>query len=77
MIFEEKTIILKDGRTAILKSPCVEDAEKLLNYIKKSCKRDENSKSSGQTYTYVETDFIKALKNGYVIHPNRRNHRTR
>ncbi len=38
MIFEEKTIILKDGRTAILKSPCVEDAEKLLNYIKKSCK---------------------------------------
>ena len=33
MIFEEKTIILKDGRTAILKSPCVEDAEKLLNYI--------------------------------------------
>ena len=37
MIFEEKTIILKDGRTAILKSPCVEDAEKLMNYIKKSC----------------------------------------
>ena len=28
---------MKDGRTAILKSPCVEDAEKLLNYIKKSC----------------------------------------
>ena len=23
--------------------------------------------SSGQTYTYVETDFIKALKNGYVV----------
>ena len=23
-------------------------------------------KTSGQTYTYVETDFIKALKNGYV-----------
>ena len=37
MIFEEKKITLKDGRTAILKSPCVEDAEKLLNYIKKSC----------------------------------------
>ncbi len=37
MIFEEKKIILKDGRVAILKSPCVEDAEKLLNYIKKSC----------------------------------------
>ena len=37
MIFEDKKMILKDGRTAILKSPCVEDAEKLLNYIKKSC----------------------------------------
>ena len=37
MIFHDKKIILKDGRTAILKSPCVEDAEKLLNYIKKSC----------------------------------------
>ena len=37
MIFKDKKIILKDSRTAILKSPCVEDAEKLLNYIKKSC----------------------------------------
>lgn len=37
MTFEPKQITLKDGRTAILKSPCVEDAEKLLNYIIKSC----------------------------------------
>ena len=37
MIFEEKKIILKNGQTAILKSPCVEDAEKILNYIKKAC----------------------------------------
>lgn len=43
MIFEEKTINLKDGRTAILKSPCVEDAQKMLNYIKTSC---------------AETDFL-------------------
>ena len=27
----------------------------------------ETENSSGQTYTYVETDFIKALKKGYVI----------
>jgi len=26
-----------------------------------------DSQSSGQTYTYVETDFIKALKHGYVV----------
>ena len=37
MIFEDKSITLKDGRTAILKSPCIEDAEKLLNYIQKAC----------------------------------------
>ena len=37
MIFSEKTINLKDGRTAILKSPCVSDAEKMLGYIKKAC----------------------------------------
>ena len=37
MIFENKQITLKDGRTAILKTPCIEDAEKMLNYIKKSC----------------------------------------
>ena len=37
MIFKAKQITLKDGRTAILKTPCIEDAEKILNYIKKSC----------------------------------------
>ena len=41
MIFEDKQITLKNGITAILKSPCVEDAEKLLNYIKKSCGETE------------------------------------
>ena len=37
MILENKKITLKDGRTAVLKTPCIEDAEKMLNYIKKSC----------------------------------------
>ncbi|MBQ8567238.1 MAG: GNAT family N-acetyltransferase [Clostridia bacterium] len=41
MIFDEKQIILKDGRTAILKTPCVEDAEKLLSYIRRSCGETE------------------------------------
>jgi len=34
MLFEEKEIRLKDGRTAVLRSPRVEDAEKLLGYLK-------------------------------------------
>lgn len=41
MIFEEKPIVLKDGRTAVLKSPCVGDGEKMLNYIKKACGETE------------------------------------
>lgn len=41
MIFEEKKIVLKDGRMAVLKSPCACDAEKLLNYIKKACGETE------------------------------------
>ena len=35
--------------------------------IKALSKPAEGEQSSGQTYTYVETDFIKALKNGYLI----------
>ena len=41
MILEDKKITLKDGRTATLKSPCVEDAEKMLNYITKACGETE------------------------------------
>ena len=35
--------------------------------IKALTKPAEKESASGQTYTYVETDFIKALKNGYVV----------
>lgn len=35
--------------------------------VKALSAHDGQETSSGQTYTYVETDFIKALKNGYVI----------
>lgn len=37
MIFEEKKIMLKDGREAVLKTPCVCDAEQMLRYIKRAC----------------------------------------
>ena len=36
MIFNERNIILKNGKQAILKTPCIEDAEMLLNSIKTS-----------------------------------------
>lgn len=36
MIFKEKEIKLKDGRTALLRSPAVSDAEEMLQYLIKA-----------------------------------------
>ena len=47
MILEAKTITLKDGRTAILKTPEVGDGEKMLDLIQ-TCSR--------------ETDFLARCK---------------
>lgn len=41
--------------------------ELVTEKVRALSKRDEASGNPGQTYTYVETDFIKALKHGYVI----------
>ena len=41
MIFEEKEIILKNGQAAILRSPRVEEAEKMLKYLKQACGETE------------------------------------
>lgn len=41
--------------------------DKVTDKVQALSKRSENPSKSGQTYTYVETDFIKALKNGYVV----------
>lgn len=41
--------------------------EKVTEKVQALSKRDKNSQDGGQIYTYTETDFIKALKNGYVI----------
>lgn len=37
MLFEEKKIHLKNGKVAILKSPCATDAEKMLYFVKTAC----------------------------------------
>ncbi|MBQ4364370.1 MAG: GNAT family N-acetyltransferase [Oscillospiraceae bacterium] len=50
MIFGEKQITLKDGRHAVLRSPCEDDAEMMLDFIKKA---------SG------ETDFLMKFPEEY------------
>lgn len=41
--------------------------EKVTEKVQALSKRAENRQSSGQSYTYVETDFVKALKHGYLV----------
>lgn len=41
--------------------------EKVTEKVQALSKRAENRQRSGQNYTYVETDFVKALKHGYLV----------
>ena len=43
--------------------------DKVTNKVRELSKADNTagSNNSGQSFTYVETDFLKALKNGYVV----------
>lgn len=41
--------------------------EKVTEKVQALSKRAKNRQSSGQNYTYVETDFVKALKHGYLV----------
>ena len=41
--------------------------EKVTEKVQALSKRAESRQSSGQNYTYVETDFVKALKHGYLV----------
>lgn len=41
--------------------------DRVTEKVRKLSKTVKDKNSSGQTYRYVETDFVKALKHGYVI----------
>ena len=41
--------------------------EKVTEKVQALSKRAETRQSSGQNYTYVETDFVKVLKHGYLV----------
>jgi len=52
MIFSKKEIILKNGQSAILQNPVIEDAAKMLDYIKTAC---------------GETDFLRRYPEEWII----------
>lgn len=65
MVFEEKRIILKNGKTAVLSTPNVEDAEKMLNHIKQSCAETEYLSRYPEEYTIgvdQEVEWINRLR---------------
>ena len=64
-VYKTLTGIEKTGATS---QDCMSIVlDKVTEKVRLLSKRDETSASSGQSFTYVETDFLKALKNGYVI----------
>lgn len=66
MIFDDKRIILKDGTTAILKTPEIEDAEMLLNSIKTASNETEFLSRSIEDWEKVtvenEEKFILSVR---------------
>src|SRR5690554_5778063 len=65
MIFQEKSITLKNGKECILRSLDIEDAEQLLEYLKKVSKETDflirNPEEVTMTIEY-ERDFIKSIR---------------
>lgn len=41
--------------------------ERVTDKVCALSRREEGAQNNGPTYTYTETDFIKALKNGYLV----------
>lgn len=74
MIFEEKKILLKDGTTAVLKTPDIEDAETLLYNIKLTASQTDFFSRSPEDWADFtaddEKDWIRNVresKNTLVI----------
>ena len=61
MIFPEKEIILKDGRTALLRSPLASDAEAALEYMKITASETPYLLRSPEEVTLTVADEEKYL----------------
>lgn len=71
MIFETKTLPLRDGRTCVLRAPRVEDAEKLLRYLRDTAAETpyllRTSEEAAKMTVERETAFITVMREN----PNR------
>lgn len=62
MIFKEKTISLKNGETCVLRSPEVEDAEAMLNYLRKTTAETDYLLRYPEEVTMTIEDEINYIK---------------
>ena len=63
MIFDDKKITLKDGTTAILKTPEIEDAETLLDNIKLTNSQTDFFSRSPEDWAGFTADDEKIAEN--------------
>jgi hypothetical protein len=63
MIFEEKTITLKNGETCVLRSPEIGEAEVLLDYLKKATAETDYLLFYPDEVTMTIEDEINYIKN--------------
>lgn len=67
MIFEEKKFKLKDGREALFRSPCEEDAEGMLQFIIKASGETDYLMKYPEEFEDITLDEEKAfINNDYV-----------
>ena len=70
MIFKESKFKLKDGREALLRSPCEEDAEEMLQFIIKASGETEFLLRSPEEWADFSLDQEKAFLNGACCNEN-------
>lgn len=70
MIFKESKFKLKDGREALLRSPCEEDAEEMLQFIMKASGETEFLLRSPEEWADFSLDQEKAFLNGACCNEN-------
>lgn len=70
MQFEPKEITLKNGKTAILKSPRPEDAVQLIDFIKTSCGETEFLLRYAEEWDWITVEKEEAWANRLLTSPD-------
>ena len=70
MVFKDMEIILKDGRNAVLRSPCEDDAEEMLRFITKASGETEFLLKYPEEFSDFTLEQEKAFIRGDYDNPN-------